>query len=194
MEKLVKRFIVEDDKVIPELDLFLEKAGWIQKSAATKVSEFQIYVGTFKTTGSYKYNTYGFSMNEIEAEFDYNNGDMLTLTLRDTSVNKKYEINTFLDKQKNATMHDLFTKLCANVCRRSWKICNKVLQKNIHAPQNVMTGLSIRSNAFFLQSSGRKRCRMRAEKPWKSVSEPGKISRTTPPASIASGLISAMGC
>lgn len=92
MDKIIKRFIVENGEVVPELDLFLKQAGWIEKSAATKVSEFQIYVGTFKTTGSYKYNVYGFSMNEIEAEFDYNNGIILSVTLRDTSVNKKIEI------------------------------------------------------------------------------------------------------
>ena len=90
-ETFTKRFIYENGNTTPELDLFLEKAGWIEKSSATKVSEFQIHVGTFQTTGNYKYNVYGFALNEIEAEFDYNNGDMLSLTLRDTSVNKKIE-------------------------------------------------------------------------------------------------------
>lgn len=90
-ETFTKRFIYENNNVTPELDLYLEKAGWIDKSSATKVSEFQIHVGTFQTTGSYKYNVYGFALNEIEAEFDYNTGDMLSLTLRDTSVNKKIE-------------------------------------------------------------------------------------------------------
>lgn len=95
MDKYTKRFIYENGNVTPELDLFLEQAGWIEKSSATRVSEFQIYVGTFQTTGSYKYNVYGFALNEIEAEFDYANGNMLSLTLRDTSVNKKLE---FTDK------------------------------------------------------------------------------------------------
>ena len=59
----------------------------IDKSAATKTSEFKILVKTFDTANSYK--TYSFALNELEADFTVNDNSIRSLVLRDTSVNKK---------------------------------------------------------------------------------------------------------
>ena len=59
----------------------------IDKSAATKTSEFKLLVKTFDSNSTYK--TYSFALNELEADFTLGDNSTKSLVLRDTAVNKK---------------------------------------------------------------------------------------------------------
>lgn len=67
-------------------DALIEK-GVIQKSAATKVSEYNISLTTLDSFSSYK--NYAFSLNEMEATFSSRDNALIEIVLRDTSVHKK---------------------------------------------------------------------------------------------------------
>jgi hypothetical protein len=96
METFTKSFILSKGCLVPELDILLTKAGWldetsITKSAAAQISDYKLYVRTFDSMNTYK--LYTFSLNELEAEFDAKSGDITSLTLRNTSVHKKLSFN-----------------------------------------------------------------------------------------------------
>lgn len=91
MDIIQKCFSFVGDKAIPKLDLFLSESGWLkqdvlEKSAATKVSEFKVYVRTYS---NFKYKMRSFSLNEMEAEFSTEDYQLKSLVFKDTSVHKK---------------------------------------------------------------------------------------------------------
>lgn len=105
MDCFTKHFTFIGEEAFPSLDLFLADSGWvnnpslIQKSSAAQVSEYNIYVRTFNSNYSYKLRN--FSVNEMEADFSAQTGDLRSLTFRDTSVHKKI---TFTDQSAILTV------------------------------------------------------------------------------------------
>lgn len=93
MDCFTKHFTFVNREAIPTLDLFLAQTQWVdnptllEKSSASKVSEYNIYVRTFNSNYSYKLRN--FSVNEMEADFSIESGELKSLTFRDTSVHKK---------------------------------------------------------------------------------------------------------
>ncbi|BAV80911.1 hypothetical protein [Vibrio phage RYC] len=82
-------YYVRDGQVMRCTDALLYDVdqAQLEKSAATRVSEYFIDITTLTNTAKYK--TYRFSLNEMEAAFDLNTNDLEMIELRDTSVNKK---------------------------------------------------------------------------------------------------------
>jgi len=96
MITITKSYTVSDGKLYPSLDLYLYKAGYlnkepIAKSSASKVSEFNIEAHTFDQLNSLKVRV--FSLNELEVELDINTKEIRAIVLRDTSVHKKLTFN-----------------------------------------------------------------------------------------------------
>lgn len=97
METITKSFAFHEGKLVPSLDLFLLESGWssdrsiLSKSASSKSSEYKVYVRSY--TSQYKYKLRNFALNEMEAEFDSDTGEIRSLVFRDTSVHKKITFN-----------------------------------------------------------------------------------------------------
>ena len=98
MENIItKSFTAVGDTVVPTLDILLYDLGWADtdneliKSAATKVSEYSVFVHTYDSLNSLCLRN--FSLNELEAEFDIYTKELRAITLRDTSVHKKITFN-----------------------------------------------------------------------------------------------------
>lgn len=91
MDLITKEFSFVGDKAYPKLDLFLQEAGWLRdeiiKSSASQVSEYKIYVRSYTNLSKYKLRN--FSLNEMEADFDVDTGEIKRIEFRDTSVHKK---------------------------------------------------------------------------------------------------------
>lgn len=90
-------YFVRGKDVLRCFDAILEDAE-LEKSAATRVSEYNIDVTTLPSTT--KYSTYRFSLNELEASFDLQTDELKQIELRDTSVHKKI---TFLENKTTLT-------------------------------------------------------------------------------------------
>ncbi|AUR89044.1 coil containing protein [Vibrio phage 1.121.O._10N.286.46.C4] len=94
----IEKFAVRNGELLDEIGCeifdvtFEEVTGQIYKSANSKTSEFYIHLTTISSID--KYNTYILSLNELEASFDTATNDIETITLRDTSVNKKLAFTT----------------------------------------------------------------------------------------------------
>lgn len=90
MEKITKSFVFSEKGVIDKIDLFLSEAGWINsdiiKSSASKVSEYRIYVTSY--TNLHKYKLRNFALNEMEADFEVDSGQLKRMVFKDTSVHK----------------------------------------------------------------------------------------------------------
>ncbi|CAH9011731.1 putative coil containing protein [Vibrio phage 501E54-1] len=93
-------YYVRDGKVMRCFDALLldAESSTLEKSAATRVSEYNIDVTTLTNTTQYK--NYRFSLNELEASFDYKTDELVSIELRDTSVHKKI---TFTSKKTTLT-------------------------------------------------------------------------------------------
>lgn len=92
-------YFVRNGEVMRCFDaLLLDAESTVEKSAATRVSEYNIDVTTLTNTTQYK--NYRFSLNELEAAFDYNTDEIVSIELRDTSVHKKL---TFTPKKSTLT-------------------------------------------------------------------------------------------
>lgn len=92
MDLITKHFKFLGNKAYPTLDLFLQESGWIKnddiiKSSASQVSEYKIYVRSYTNLSKYKLRN--FSLNEMEADFDIDDGELKRIEFRDTSVHKK---------------------------------------------------------------------------------------------------------
>lgn len=92
MDLITKEFKFLGNKAYPKLDLFLQESGWLKnddiiKSSATQVSEYKIYVRSY--TNLHKYKLRNFALNEMEADFDVDTGEIKRIEFRDTSVHKK---------------------------------------------------------------------------------------------------------
>lgn len=86
METYQQDFSVRENEVIRCFEAILYDAV-VEKSAATKVSEYLIALTTQDTFNTYK--NYSFSLNEMEATFSTKDDSLVEIVLRDTSVHKK---------------------------------------------------------------------------------------------------------
>jgi len=86
METYTQDFSVRENEVIRCFDAILYDAV-VEKSAASKVSEYIISLTTQDSFNTYK--NYSFSLNELEATFSSKDDSLLEIVLRDTSVHKK---------------------------------------------------------------------------------------------------------
>lgn len=93
METITKSFTFHESKLVPSIDLFLLECGWsddqsiLSKSASSKSGEYRVYVRSY--TDTHKYKLRNFALNEMEADFDVDTGEIRSLIFRDTSVHKK---------------------------------------------------------------------------------------------------------
>lgn len=86
METYQQDFSVRENEVIRCFEAILYDAV-VEKSAASKVSEYLISLTTQDSFNTYK--NYSFSLNEMEATFSTKDDSLLEIVLRDTSVHKK---------------------------------------------------------------------------------------------------------
>jgi hypothetical protein len=97
METYQQDFSVREDEVIRCFEAILYDAVVVEKSAASKVSEYLISLTTQDSFNTYK--NYSFSLNEMEATFSTKDDSLLEIVLRDTSVHKKLIL-----KDENSTL------------------------------------------------------------------------------------------
>ena len=86
METYQQDFSVRENEVIRCFEAILYDAV-VEKSAASKVSEYLISLTTQDSFNTYK--NYSFSLNEMESTFSTRDDSLLEIVLRDTSVHKK---------------------------------------------------------------------------------------------------------
>lgn len=77
----------------------------IEKSDTLSGNIFDLVVTTIDTLGTN--TTYHFSLNEIEAKFDVLTDELTSITLRDTSVNKKIDFTGDKGRLTNARGQDV---------------------------------------------------------------------------------------
>lgn len=92
METLTKHFSVVDEGLVETIPFLLKQAGVLDedvlmKSSAHTTAQYKVTIGTFSSLNTYM--TYSFNLNELESEFDKRDNKILSVVLRDTSVNKK---------------------------------------------------------------------------------------------------------
>lgn len=91
-----QQFNVREGEVVRCFDAVIYDAlvasNHLEKSAATKVSEYFISLTTLDTYNTYK--NYTFSLNGMEATFSSKDDTLLEIVLRDTAVHKKVTLKS----------------------------------------------------------------------------------------------------
>ena len=92
MDTLTKHFSMVEEGLVETVPFLLKQAGWIEedeltKSSAYTTAQYKVTIGTFSSLNNYM--TYIFNLNELESEFSKRDSKILSVVLRDTSVNKK---------------------------------------------------------------------------------------------------------